>query len=540
MTFLLVLLSCGRPPEVIPPAVVSPVASLPGPRLLRRISLDLRRVLPTVVELDAVEEDAGNLLSERDAFLQDPRLAERLVSMYAETFQTRMDLFEVTSISYRIPDDQNFAYVKSVGEEPLRLLAYVAQQDLPWTDTVTADYTVANEMLAEVWRLDYPEGATGWQASRYVDGRPAAGVLATNGLWWRYVTNRSNLNRSRAAAMSKLLLCHDYLDRPVSFTSASTSLSDEEGIALAIRTEPACIGCHVSLDPLASAMFGFYTVMAYNSDELDQYHPEREPEGESELGVAPSYFGTPIGGLADLGQQVAADPRFVTCATKTMAEQLWHRESTNEDFDRLESLRIAFEGSGLHMRALVRAVTDSDVYRAGSLTDTATEEEVSHEMTVRMLSPDQLQTVIEDLTGFRWTMDTYDVLADDSTGYRVLAGGVDGDTVGSPQRDPGLTWALVSKRLAEGAAGHAVEAELVNGGERRLFTHVTLDTVPGDPDFTAELEDLHWRLFGIRADTDALAADEALWTAIAEQGGPAEAWKGLSSALLRLPDFLGY
>ena len=47
------------------------------------------------------------------------------------------------------------------------------------------------------------QGATGWQVSRYTDGRPAAGVLSTNGLWWRYYSTVSNLNRSRAAAISR-------------------------------------------------------------------------------------------------------------------------------------------------------------------------------------------------------------------------------------------------------------------------------------------------------------------------------------------------
>ena len=54
-------------------------------------------------------------------------------------------------------------------------------------------------------------------SARYTDGRPAAGVLATNGLWWRYTTTDSNMNRTRAAAISRLLLCEDFMARPVSF-----------------------------------------------------------------------------------------------------------------------------------------------------------------------------------------------------------------------------------------------------------------------------------------------------------------------------------
>ena len=35
--------------------------------------------------------------------------------------------------------------LREVGEEPLRLMAHVAVNDLPWSDIVTADYTMADE-----------------------------------------------------------------------------------------------------------------------------------------------------------------------------------------------------------------------------------------------------------------------------------------------------------------------------------------------------------------------------------------------------------
>jgi hypothetical protein len=47
----------------------------------------------------------------------------------------------------------------------------------------------------------------------YADGRPAAGVLSTNGLWWRYPSTASNGNRKRADTPSRIFLCHDYTNR---------------------------------------------------------------------------------------------------------------------------------------------------------------------------------------------------------------------------------------------------------------------------------------------------------------------------------------
>jgi hypothetical protein len=534
---LLLAFACA-PPDA--PVAGPRLVPLDGPPLLRRMSLDLRGVLPSLEELDTVEDDPDQLDAERDTFLDDPRLEDRLVSLLAETWHTRVDVMPVAYLDYHLPDDEAYAFAHSIGEEPLRLMAHVAVADLPWTDIVTADYTMANETLDEIWDIDYPADTSGWQMAWYLDGRPAAGVLSTNGLWWRYVTSSSNLNRGRAAAISRLLLCEDYLARPVSF-SQTTSLSDADGTALAIRTEPACIGCHVSLDPVASAMFGFFPLMSYNSDEYEAYHAEREPLGTDLLGVAPAYYGTPIEGLAELGGMVAADPRFVRCTARSMAQALWRRDLGTDDFASVETFRQAFVADGLRMKPLLRAVTDSAEYRAGSLGSGATAADTADATTVRMITPDQLGTLVEDLTGFRWQYDAFDMLGNDSVGYRVLAGGVDGDSVASPQRDPGLTWALVNKRVAEAAAAYAVDHELVDAeSPHHLFRHVTIASRPGDAEFTDELSDLHWRLYALRPEADALAAEEALWSAIDAESGPAEAWKGLVAALLRDPELQGY
>ena len=46
------------------------------------------------------------------------------------------------------------AFAASVGEEPLRLLSYIAENDLPYTEIVTAEYTMANELLCEAFPID--------------------------------------------------------------------------------------------------------------------------------------------------------------------------------------------------------------------------------------------------------------------------------------------------------------------------------------------------------------------------------------------------
>ena len=79
---------------------------------------------------------------------------------------------------------------------------------------------------------------------QYTDGRPPVGVLATNGLWWRYSTDLST--KHPCCGHHRLLLRDDYLLRPVIFEASPQVL---ENIDLALQTDPACLTCHASLDP---------------------------------------------------------------------------------------------------------------------------------------------------------------------------------------------------------------------------------------------------------------------------------------------------
>ena len=93
-------LACASDPGVSDSPVPETYVELPAPRLLRRMSLDLRGVLPTVEELDRVEADPDALGELRDAYLADPRFEERLVDLLAERWLTRVDEFLIGHNEY--------------------------------------------------------------------------------------------------------------------------------------------------------------------------------------------------------------------------------------------------------------------------------------------------------------------------------------------------------------------------------------------------------------------------------------------------------
>ena len=534
----LFLLGCSdSAPEVTVPVDTASPASvlepLEAPLLLRRASLDLRGVVPESAELDAVAADPAAVDDIVLGYLDDPALEERLIDLLAERWHTLVDDVTLQSGEVGLDMTQEYAFERSVGEEPLRLMAHVVLNDLPWTDTVTADYTLANPMLAELWPIDHP-GGEGWAVSHYTDGRPAAGVLSTNGLWWRYTTDESNANRRRAAAISRLLLCADYFERPITFSEVDTAL-DDEALAAAIKENPACTSCHSTLDPIAASLFGFWWFEEHHLDEMAHYHAAREPLGEQTLEIAPAWFGDPIGGLIDLGSAVAADPRFSRCAVETLAAALWHRPVALDDFETIEHLDAAFIDSGMRVKPLLSEIIATEHYRVGALTEDASEADEAAVTTRRLLSPDQLADATEALTGFVWSSGGFDLMHNDSDGFRVLAGGLDGLTVFSPQREPGLTWALVIKRLSEASASHAV-GQAAAGSPPPVLSGIDVAAAPD----AATLAELHWWLLAREAEDAWLTDIAELWSAVEALEGPQSAWTAVLSALLRDPDFVSF
>ncbi len=521
--------------QEIPPEEDPPVEAMSDVDLLTRISLDLRGIRPSEEEIARVEGDSTEVDLLLSDFLEDPRFADQVVRHFSPLYMTRVDRTDAGYYS-GLYDDPTFA--SEMGQEPLRILARIAQEDLPYTEIVTGNWSMATpSMVAMGLPVTWEEGATGWQPVTYTDSRPKAGILSTNGMWWRYGSTESNANRGRANAVSRILLCNDYLTRPIAF-DRNVNLLDGDAVQEALDTNPGCVACHATLDPLAGYFWGYYYAFLYSDLDVMTYHPERENTWEDVTGVAPGYYGLPGRDLADLGRQMASDSRLTQCATEQVFEVLNARDATLSDTASLLAAEEAFQAGGTTLKALFRAVMESPEYRARGSDDPRYPGR-------KMVDPELLASQIEDLTGYRFTYAGADLMTTDTYGLRALAGGVDGLYVTAAAREPTATMALVVERLAQGAAFFVTEHDRTHPDEARLFTEIGFTETPGSArePMVRQLQALHLRLFGTRIDADGeeVAANLELWEALFQaQMDPAAAWAGVLSALLRDPDFLFY
>ncbi len=529
---VILLLGCtGEQPVATGPDELDPLA------LLSRISLDLRGERPTEAELLGVEGNPEGIAPLVDTYLADPGFGERLVSLYADVFRTRSDYFVVGADgdAALLDEATRIAFLRSVGEEPLRMIQRIADDDLPWTTLTTADWTMANDLLLGAFPLESLEDRSGWRKARYTDTRPAAGILSTNGLWWRYTTTIENVNRGRAQAIAEYILCDDRFAQPVSFRS-STDVLDRAELQERTQTDPACVGCHVVIDPIGSFLFGFYRNHPESYSEAAFYFPAREGRWESMTGIAPSYYGQPGETLYDLGQMIAEDPTFPNCAVKQGFTFLMGDPPVIDDTDPLTTHREAFLAGGLTLRSLYASLVTDPRYRSI--------DEDNGGVPLKRMGPDMLASSIEALTGFRWTYQALDMMNTDAWGLRVLAGGADGLIVSDPATDHAPTITLSVERLAEAAAEHAVSTEAALALDARtLFREVALDAAPSDTELDTQITALILRAHGRRAaadDPDRLAL-AALWSEVYADGGdPSRAWTVVLTAILRHPDFVQY
>lgn len=529
--------SAGDDTAPLPTDSGTEVPPMDAVRLLTRVSLDLRGVRPTDEEYDRVIADPEALEALVDEFLQDERWPERIIATYGEVFYTLTEAYTVDASDFGIAG-LSAQYLRSIGEEPLRVLATVAEEDRPYYELVTADWTMANEILGQIWPLDYPADGDGWQKAHYTDGRPAAGILSTNGMWWRYGTTASNANRKRANAISRILLCNDYFTRPIDFT-LTVNLLDSDALISALKSDPACVACHNTLDPLGSYLYGFYYVEDESPADLVVYHPDREQLWTSTTGVAPGYYGTPGYSLTDLSYQIANDPRFASCAVETAWELLSRREVLVGDMDRLTAHREAFLAGGVTLRALFRSLIDDPMYRADATS-------VPEAVPSKLATPELLASQVAELTGFRWTSDNNDMMETDTYGFRVLAGGVDGVMVTRAATASSATAVLVQQRLAEFAGRYAADAESrISPDARRLFREIDFGQTPDEDMFAAraQVRALYLRVLGRQVEVDSPDVDRLLqlWADLYDvHPEPTVAWGGVLTTLLRDPDFVLY
>ena len=551
------------------PVAVERYVPLDAEAALVRATTALTGLRPTAEELETVRTTPERLADIVAGYVERPEFGETIKDMYAEILLMRSLELVLPNIGL-IEDALRSEIRDALSEEPLDLIREVVITDRPFTDIVRANWTVLNGLSARMWSgHDYNSAEGGLQRVNYTDGRPAAGVLSTAPFLVRHESNGANYHRGRADVLSDVFLCEPFGDRDIPI-SGDVDLSDDEAVANALVENPECVACHQVVDPLAQHFWPFRARVTgpqlVNGHDRDNCEPPaicypvpilRDPvtlDGElvdpwDILGLrGPNYWGAATASLDDVGQKIAADPRFARCAVQQFAAYLAQTDRGALDPDFVGRHQVAFADSGFDAKALAKAIVLDEWFLAQALGDGASEgtPEVPGPQVLR---PEQYERFIESLTGFRLeyyvaqsNIGAVRALRSDELGFRAMAGGIDGSNVTEPVHTVTPVKLLVLSAYAEEAAGFVVDTDFaVDAAQRHLLRWIEAS----DEDEAAirtQLVELHAQAYGriVASEDEAITELYELWAAVAADSTPTDAWKSVLIGMFQSPDIIFY
>lgn len=443
----------------------------------------------------------------------------------------------------------------AIAREPLQLAAHILRHDLPWTDFLTANYTVADPFLRRAWGLsdgpvapEDPSARHTWEALQVPDFAHV-GFLSTPAFLNRFPTTPTNRNRHRAWFFLKAFLATDiltYSDRPL-------DAEDETATHNPTLNDPQCTICHAALDPVAG--------LFQNHDERGRYRPPSEGwfadmiEPGFERQVMPA--ANRPDALRWLAEQTVADPRFATATVRLVLQMLTGLEpldsaTAGTDPDRLAALRLQdrfvqqvaqeLPERGWDLKYAIERVVLSRYFRAQGAGDPV-EGALVQAGTARLLSPEALHRRIESTLGMPWSQrhNTTPFLLDR---YRLLYGGIDSFSVVDRLTHPNGVTQAIAESMATWMSCRAVPRDfLLDASQRRLFPHVEPSFRPRTDDGFAvpeaedairrNLQHLHLLLLHepLALDDPELQHTYDLWVDVWQQGQDALSQGDVGSSL---------
>lgn len=550
------------PDDVVPNRSAFASVSLLSPEAtLRKATLSLAGRLPSAKETQYVMNNIDNLDPVLDEVLKEDAFYTRLTEIYNDFlltdkylgnenainlikddngaragdgfdaggafnnrrwYQTLYDASEMSDADKAtLSSNRNYTNT-AMAREILNLLTYIVKHDLPYSQILTADYTVLNAYAAKSLNalpIEPWTDATDPNELRPVriNGYPHAGLLTSPMFLNRFPTTFTNRNRHRARIVYDLFLDIDILaldgDRP--------NMADDIASENAVVTNPNCAVCHDIVDPVASLFQNFTDDGRYVVPERGWFQ-DMQPRGFSN--GDPFDLSYTYNSLQWLGQEIAKHSNFAPATVRIIYKGLTGEDTLklqggeSEDYKaeyqrQKETLTIiadAFKADNYNLKTAIKSFIKSPLYRARSVEEA---DIVTHQSTgaIRLLTPEMLDRKIDAIFDMQWkNYSRYDSRYDkgmnlekdkqprltDTRAFLQLYGGIDSDQITTRINEPNGIMTSVQERMANEMACFAVPLDFfreVNNekSKSRLFPYVSMNDLPLDIDNKANVASIN-------------------------------------------------
>ncbi len=541
-----------------------------APETLRKAAILLAGRVPTAEELAAAEEAGIEGLAEVLApMLREEVFYERVREAYNDRFLTRryhssngsdtaaIDLLDRNDFPNAeiLEDDPNENATRygnnAIAEEPTRLVEYILRNDLPYSEVLTADYTVVNPFSAQIYDVN-PEFDDPTNPNEFVPvklpGIPHAGVATMITYLTRYTTTRTNRNRARSRRFQEFFLATDVIALGTRPTDASGSAYDNPTL-----NDANCVSCHTAVDPVAATFANFDAMGRYrpqghplrgenanDADLLDVpengWYADMRPAGFKGLAMPGDWEAASLQWLA---YQTVNDDLFALSPVYLAYESIFGRKPLVEPTDPteagfVEAVRAAkvqrqvfraiadkFAASNYDLRVVFTELVKSEYFRAKNADELSEERqrELADIGIARLLTPEELDRKITATTNVVWGPLTNPNLLT-AQQFMILYGGIDSDNVVERAYDASGSSANIAKRMSLEVSCMAVAQDFAKPeSDRILFPDVGMGQAAGSA-VRDNIVYLHGHLLGEYLEPDDPAIDRTmdLFNAVYEEG----------------------
>ncbi len=457
---------------------------------------------------------------------------------------------------------------REVPQEPLELLRFIVAGERPYSEIVTADYTMVNPLLARAYDavlLDGPfvdpTDLDEWRRGRIPVASPRtslpyphSGVLTQLAWLYRFPTTATNRNRHRAKVLYQQFL-------GVDLEALAQRVLDDSGVFLVPTMEnPNCTVCHNVMDPIAGAFQNWGENNHYrehsssDSSLASAYRSSRYPlnaNGERyyQAGdrwyrdvLAPGFDGTAMPGgysghdasLRWLAQEIVLDPRFAKGTVHFWYEGLFGRKPLAMPFDEadpaftaklraynlqdaiFDQVAEAFrndQGNGAYnLKDMLVELVLSPWFRAETVADLTDERriELAELGMGRLLTPEQLNRKLAAVTGTAWPR-----FDNPSDRYFLIYGGFDGNALTTRNSEINSLLNAVVDRIGNELGCGIVQSDFTaTQANRLLFPLVeatdTPDNTAAEARIRQNLQHLYAHVLGETVATDSAEVGQSL------------------------------
>jgi hypothetical protein len=532
--------------QLDPPTSARTIDIGTGYEQLHRITAALGARTPTVNEINtisaanndqpAIDAALGPIM---DGLMNEDAFYTRVQEMYNDLLLTDKDAndrgnvddnFDLDAFANRDYYEDNFsgnersdlreAANYGFARAPVELVKYVIQNNRPFTEIVTADYTMINPYSAVIYNNNAGDPSFLFSSDqnqanhdrddfrpvnniRQQDNTlvPAAGVIGTHAFLSRYPSTNTNVNRARSRYVYDYFLGLDI-----------ESLAPRDGLNLdnvigSVPTfeDPQCTVCHIVMDPIAGLFTNRDNDGEYDPGNTFQHTrttngvPRMVPAGYSLLQADQLPGSEEDTALQWLGGRLAQDDRFAERTVRTVFKGLTGIDATAASTTAfVNDTKNRFVAANFNFKLLVKDIVASDYFMARNLAVGEDPDDYTDIGAGRLITPEELNRKISDITGINYEWRGPNSNSGLLGRHRLLYGGIDSDDVIQRITEPTSLIDGIQERIANQVACQRVANDLYNSGALFPFADETdfPDGGAGENAIRQNIQFLHRHILG--------------------------------------------